>query len=72
MARNVIDDQTEKIRGQAYMMLRSPSVLPQIKMSNLNASLRAATTETLKLNGNSPAIGKSLAQIDLRRVPIAR
>lgn len=66
VARNIIDEQTEKIRGQAYMMLRSPSVLPQIKMSNLNASLHAATTETLKLNENSPAIGKNLGQIDLR------
>ena len=50
VARNVIDDQTDKIRGQAYMMLRSPSVLPQIKMSNLNAALQAATTETLRLS----------------------
>jgi CPA2 family monovalent cation:H+ antiporter-2 len=66
VARNVIDDQTEKIRGQAYMMLRSPSVLPQIKMSNLNAALQAATTETLKLPKNSPAIGKTLGELDLR------
>lgn len=66
VARNVIDEQTEKIRGQAYMMLRSPAVLPQIKMSNLNAALRAATTETLKLNKNSPAIGKNLGEVDLR------
>ncbi len=66
VARNVIDEQTEKIRGQAYMMLRSPSVLPQIKMSNLNAALRAATTETLKLNANSPVIGKNLGEVDLR------
>ena len=66
VARNVIDEQTEKIRGQAYMMLRSPAVLPQIKMSNLNAALRAATTETLKLNKHSPAIGKNLGEINLR------
>ncbi len=66
VARNVIDDQTEKIRGQAYMMLRSPSVLPQIKMSNLNSALRAATTESLKLAANSPAIGRNLGELDLR------
>ncbi len=66
VARNVIDEQTEKIRGQEYMMLRSPSVLPQIKMSNLNAALKEATTETLKLNKNSSAIGKNLGEVNLR------
>ena len=43
VARNVIDEQTEKIRGRAYMMLRSPRFCRH-KDSNLNA-LRAATTK---------------------------
>lgn len=66
VARNVIDLQTEKIRGKAYMMLRSPSVSPQIKMSNLNAALHEATTETLKIAAGSPVIGKNLVEVDLR------
>ncbi len=66
VARNVIDDQTDKIRGQAYMMLRSSSALPQIKMANLNAALREATTESIKLAKGSAAIGKNLVELDLR------
>lgn len=66
VARKVIEDQTEKIRGQAYMMLRSQGQSPGIKMSNLNSALHAATTETFRLKGNFAAIGKSLAELDLR------
>ncbi len=66
VARNVIDAQTVKIRGQAYMMLRSPAMTPQIKMANLNAALHAATTETLKLEEDCFAIGKTLVELDLR------
>ena len=47
-------------------MLRSPSI-QRVEMSNLNAALQAATTETIKLNENSPAIGKNLGELDLRQ-----
>ena len=35
-------------------------------MSNLNAALHAATTETVKLNHTSPVIGKNLGELNLR------
>ena len=66
VTRNVIESQIEQIRRQGYRMLRSPSALPQIKMSNLNAALHAAVTETVKLDENSPIIGKNLGELDLR------
>lgn len=66
VARHVIESQIEQIRRQGYRMLRSPSSIPQIKMANLNAALHAAVTENVKLNQNSPAIGKNLAELNLR------
>ncbi|MBA3633761.1 MAG: cation:proton antiporter [Acidobacteria bacterium] len=66
VARHIIESQIEEIRRQGYEMLRSPSLPQQIKMSNLNAALHAATTETIKLKETSPVIGKNLAELDLR------
>jgi CPA2 family monovalent cation:H+ antiporter-2 len=66
VARHVIESQIEQIRQQGYRMLRSPSALPQIKMENLNAALQSATTETVRLDENSPVAGKNLAELDLR------
>jgi len=63
--RLTIENQIGRIRRQGYEMLRSPS-LPQISTANLNTILEAATTETIKLNQSSPAIGKKLSQIKLR------
>jgi monovalent cation:H+ antiporter-2, CPA2 family len=66
VARHVIEMQIEEIRRQGYRMLRSPSALPQIKMANLNLALKEATTETIKLGHNSPVVGKTLAELNLR------
>lgn len=64
--RHTIETQIERVRRQGYEMLRSPSI-QRVEMSNLNAALQAATTETIKLNENSPAIGKNLGELDLRQ-----
>jgi monovalent cation:H+ antiporter-2, CPA2 family len=68
VARHVIEMQIEEIRRQGYRMLRSPSALPQIKMANLNLALKEAATETIKLGHNSPVVGKTLAQLNLRNL----
>jgi CPA2 family monovalent cation:H+ antiporter-2 len=65
VTRHVIESQIEEIRRRGYQMLRSPS-LPEVKMANLNAALHAATTETIKLNRDSPVIGKNLVELNLR------
>lgn len=67
VARNIIENQIEEIRRQGYEMLRSPSLPQETKISNLNNALHAATTENIKLKQNSPVIGKSLAELDLRK-----
>ncbi|HXG84780.1 MAG TPA: cation:proton antiporter [Pyrinomonadaceae bacterium] len=63
--RHTIEKQIERVRRQGYEMLRSPSI-QRVQMSNLNAALHAATTETVKLNQTSPVIGKNLGELDLR------
>lgn len=66
VTRHIIENQIEQIRRQGYRMLRSPSALPQIKVANLNAALHLATTETVKLDDNSPIAEKNLGELDLR------
>ncbi|MEJ7863011.1 MAG: cation:proton antiporter [Pyrinomonadaceae bacterium] len=63
--RHIIENQIERVRRQGYEMLRSPS-FQRIEMSNLNAALQAATTENIKLSPDSPVIGKTLGELDLR------
>lgn len=66
VTRHIIENQIEQIRRQGYRMLRSPSSLPQIKVANLNAALHQATTETVRLDENSPVAEKNLGELDLR------
>ena len=61
----VIEDQIARIRRQGYEMLRSPSV-PQIEMGNLHAAMHDAVTETVLIGADSPVIGKTLGQLNLR------
>lgn len=63
--RHTIESQIERIRRQGYEMLRSPS-LQRVQMANLNAALESATTENIKLNENSPVVGKTLGELNLR------
>ena len=63
--RHTIESQIERIRRQGYEMLRSPS-LQRVEMANLNAALHAATTENIKLNQDSPVVGKTLGELNLR------
>ncbi|HEX8735680.1 MAG TPA: cation:proton antiporter [Pyrinomonadaceae bacterium] len=63
--RYTIESQIEKIRRQGYEMLRSPS-LQQIQLKNLKNALHEAMTETIKLNENSPVVGKNLGELNLR------
>ena len=68
VARTIIENQIEEIRRQGYEMLRSPSLPQETQISNLNNAMHAATTENVKLKNDSPFIGKSLADLDLRRL----
>lgn len=65
IARQVIEGQIGKIRRQGYEMLRSTS-LPDTASSDLTATIDGAETASVLLSGDSPAIGKTLAELDLR------
>lgn len=64
-ARNVIENQIERIRRQGYKMLRSP-LMPAEKAAEINVALDAASTETVVLEADSPVLGKTLGELDLR------
>ena len=63
--RHTIEHQIQRIRQQGYEMLRSPSI-QRIETTNLKTALQAAITETFKLDGASPAVGKNLGELNLR------
>jgi CPA2 family monovalent cation:H+ antiporter-2 len=64
--RNVVRAQTRILRGEDYGMLRAPSVDGRVSKAVLEA-LAAGTTEVLRIDDQSPAAGRSLEELDLRR-----
>jgi monovalent cation:H+ antiporter-2, CPA2 family len=66
VARNIIHREVEDIRREGYQMLRGPEQ-PMLEMSAIGEALGAASTETLFIDRNSPAIGRTLGELDLRK-----
>ena len=64
IGRSVIEGQIDRIRQQGYEMLRTTS-LPA-PLSPIHTALDSASTETVTIDENSPAAGKSLGQLDIR------
>lgn len=65
MPRPTIEDQIARVRRQKYQMLRSSSI-PQPAAASLETVLQQLVTETVRIEANSPVVGKSLGEIDLR------
>ncbi|HYE76024.1 MAG TPA: cation:proton antiporter, partial [Blastocatellia bacterium] len=65
VARNVIQHEIEAIRSEGYQMLRSPS-LPLADLDRLAEVLATLQTETVLIEDDSRAVGKSLKELDLR------
>ena len=65
--RNVIRAQTRLLRGEGYRMLRSPAIRGEIS-AELMEALEAGTTDLFRLGETSPAAGRSLSELDLRRL----
>ncbi|MEW6362945.1 MAG: cation:proton antiporter [Pyrinomonadaceae bacterium] len=65
VARNVIEGQIERIRRQGYELLRKTGA-PPAQLPEINVALDAAATETIQIEENSPAIGRNLAELDVR------
>jgi CPA2 family monovalent cation:H+ antiporter-2 len=66
IARNVIQGEVEEIRREGYQMLRDSS-LPLLEMSAIGEALGTASTETLFIGRGSPAVGKTIGEMDLRK-----
>jgi len=64
--RNVIRTQTRALRGEDYRMLREPA-LPEGVSRALAEILVAGTTDLCRLAPDGPAVGRTLAELDLRR-----
>jgi CPA2 family monovalent cation:H+ antiporter-2 len=64
--RNIIRTQTRILRGEGYLMLRAPALDTDVSVE-LARALEAGTTDLFRLEAESPAIGRSLRDLDLRR-----
>jgi CPA2 family monovalent cation:H+ antiporter-2 len=65
IARHEIQQQVEAVRSEGYMMLRAPS-LPHVQMSEIAEALAGASTETLVIDVDSGAVGKTIGDLMLR------
>jgi CPA2 family monovalent cation:H+ antiporter-2 len=65
VSRNIIQREVEEIRSEGYQMLRSAS-LPLAELEKIAEAFGALATETVFIQPNSPAIGKTLRDLDLR------
>jgi len=66
IARHVIQRQVAEIRSEGYQMLRTPS-LPIVDMSEIADALKSASTETLLVEADSQAVGKTIGELKLRK-----
>ena len=65
VARSVIERQVDRIRRQGYEMLRSTSI-PSTPVTGLKEAIASASTESVQLSEDSPVVGKTLGELDLR------
>lgn len=65
VSRNIIQREVEEIRREGYQMLRSAS-LPLAELDKIAEAFGAMATETIFIGTSSPAIGKTLRELDLR------
>jgi CPA2 family monovalent cation:H+ antiporter-2 len=65
IARHVIQRQVATIRNEGYEMLRAPS-LPVVDMAEIAQALGSASTETFIVEQDSPAVGKTIGELQLR------
>ncbi|HEU4511115.1 MAG TPA: cation:proton antiporter, partial [Pyrinomonadaceae bacterium] len=66
MARSVIQRQIDAVRSEGYQMFRVPS-LPMEGVTEIADALRSAATETLLVEPDSPAVGKTIGELRIRK-----
>jgi CPA2 family monovalent cation:H+ antiporter-2 len=65
VSRNVIQREVEEIRAESYQMLRSAS-LPLAELGKIAEAFGSMATDTIFIGSNSPAVGMTLKDLDLR------
>jgi CPA2 family monovalent cation:H+ antiporter-2 len=63
---NIIQNQIDIVRHEGYAMFRTPS-LAREKLVEISSILAASVTETFFVRSDSHLVGKTLAEIDLRK-----
>ncbi|MBI5048340.1 MAG: cation:proton antiporter [Deltaproteobacteria bacterium] len=63
---NIIQNQIDLIRHEGYAMLRGMS-LPKERLMELSSLFAASITSTFLVTDDSPAVNKTLAELDLRK-----
>lgn len=64
--RNIVRAQTRLLRGEGYRMLRSPTLAGEAPEALLRA-LEMGTTDVFRLEQGSPAVGRTLQDLEFRR-----
>lgn len=64
--RNIVRAETRALRGEGYLMMRSPAGTGQLSAALIKA-LAAGTTDVYRLEPGSGAVGKTLLELDLRQ-----
>ncbi|MBK6795562.1 MAG: cation:proton antiporter [Acidobacteria bacterium] len=65
ISRNVIENEVLEIRKEGYEMLRSTS-LPVVETNRLTEAFAASIADTIYVQHDSPSVGKTLKDLDLR------
>ena len=66
IARHVIQRQVAAIRNEGYQLLRMPSP-PVVDVGEISEALKSASTETLPVEADAVAIGKTIGELKLRK-----
>ena len=66
IGRHVIQRQIAAIRNEGYELLRMPS-LPVVDIGEISDALKSASTETLSVESDSIAVGKTIGELKLRK-----
>jgi CPA2 family monovalent cation:H+ antiporter-2 len=65
VARNIIQREIEDIRSEGYQMLRDTS-LPLTDLGHIAQAFGTLTTDILFITADSPAVGRTLGELNLR------
>jgi monovalent cation:H+ antiporter-2, CPA2 family len=67
IARSVIQRHTAAMRREGYQMFRAPSLLPTDDVKEIAEALKSASTETLLIERDSQAVGKTIGELGIRK-----